>query len=205
MTLEFVLVRHALTRVEEDFPITTWGLTRDGIAASEDLAAMRVIRDADVVYSSSQTKAIETMMHLAKPNHIPMRVSEGITEITSFTLKFFREPEYSANYDGFFGGRLERIAGGESSSEALRRFEQALDTIALTECGARKVCIVSHGAILSFFTAKHTGWGVNDIQQRIAMPDIAVFDWHSKSFKLCWGELERRRATRPGEPRQTQL
>lgn len=184
--MKIVFIRHSKTAVNAEIPILLWGLSDVGIDKAQELATTKVIQDIDVIYSSCQTKAIETMLYLAKPNQIPMRTHRGLTEITSFTNKFYTGDLYTQQIKQYYNGEIERIAGGETIDEALNRFMAALEMIVTQEASNKTIGIVTHGYILSFFTGKYSGLNPFDLHHSIQQPDVAEFDWESKTFTKPW-------------------
>ena len=184
--MQFTLIRHAKSKVDSEVPITLWGLTPDGVEQADMLAKENVIQKLEVIYASSQTKAIETMLYLAKPNYLPMRIHAGLAEISSFTDKFYKGQQYEDNIKDFYTGTITRLDSGESVEEALTRFEAALDSIARENSDKQHVGIVTHGYVLSFLTARYTNASALHWHHAIAMPDVATFDWSSKSFVKLW-------------------
>jgi len=186
--MRLILIRHSKTKPVSNIPIPLWGLTNDGIKEATNLIMNPLVRGIDVMYSSLQTKALETALILSKPNSIPIRTHAGLTEISSFTKKFFGSPGYENNVKAFYTGKVERLLGGETYKEALQRFESALVEIITRESDKSSIGIVSHGNILSFFSARYSEQNPLYFHDVIKMPDIASFDWDRKKFIKLWGE-----------------
>lgn len=186
--MKITLIRHSKTAVKPEVPITLWGLSDVGIEKAQELANESAIQELDVLYSSLQTKAIETMVYLAKPNLIPMRTNKDLTEITSFTNKFFTGDEYTQQIEKYYSRTIDRIADGETIDEALSRFMRALEDIVAREKNAKNIGIVTHGYILSFFSGKYSDLSPFDLHHSLKQPDVAEFDWDSKSFTKLWKE-----------------
>ncbi len=184
--MKITFIRHSKTSVKPEVPITLWGLSDVGIDRAHELAADVRIKEIDVFYSSLQTKAIETMIYLAKPSAIPMRTHKDLTEITSFTNKFYTGEKYTQQIEQYYNRTLDRIANGETIEEALNRFIAALEQITETEHKAKNIGIITHGYILSFFTGKYTNLLPFDLHHSIQQPDVAEFDWESRSFTSLW-------------------
>jgi broad specificity phosphatase PhoE len=182
-----MFIRHSKTAVDPAVPIVLWGLADIGIDRTHELATTNAVKEIDVLYSSFQTKAIETMVYLAKPNHIPMRTHKDLTEITSFTNKFYTGDTYMRQIEQYYNGEIDRIADGETIQEALSRFVAALEEIVAKEAGSKMIGIVTHGYILSFFTGQYSDLQPFDLHHSIQQPDIAEFDWESKTFTRLWG------------------
>jgi broad specificity phosphatase PhoE len=186
--MKITFIRHSKTKVEPEKPIVLWGLAEEGIEKARALSGQDSVKRLDVIYSSLQTKAIETMVYLAKPNAIPMRTHADLTEVTSFTNKFYTGEEYTSQIERYYARTLERIAGGETIDEVLSRFMAALDWIVAEESAAENIGIVSHGNILALFTGLQSEADPYELHRTIQQPDVAEFDWNTKQFTRMWGE-----------------
>jgi len=187
--MKITFIRHSKTAVKPEVPIPLWGLSEIGISKANELSEQDTIRQLDVIYSSLQTKAIETMLLLAKPNLIPMKTHEGLAEVSSFTNGFeANEDIYMKQVEQYYSHEIDRIDGGETINEALTRFMNALESIVTNESVTANIGIVTHGYILSFFTGKYSDVLPLTLHHSIQQPDIAEFDWESKSFTRLWGE-----------------
>jgi broad specificity phosphatase PhoE len=188
--MKFVFIRHSKTDRNPQVPITCWGLVDRGVELAKELSQKDVIKDLDVVYASFQTKALETAVLLAKPNAIPIKADDGLTEVTSFTGPFEADFDlYTKNVHDFYSDNLDRIAGGETKAEALERFNAALGSIAKAESDKDFVGIVTHGNILALFSAQYRDVDPYALHTAIEQPDIAVFDWDEKKFETFFGQL----------------
>ncbi len=189
--MKITLIRHSKTLVEPQKPIVLWGLSDEGIEKAKALSGRDVIKNIQVLYASLQTKAIETAVYFAKPNAIPLKTNNDLTEITSFTNQFItKEQGYEQGVDDFYHDTIERIADGETHQEARERFNKALANIVVEEAkkGIENIGIVSHGNILSYFTAQYANITPYELHDTIQMPDIAILDWDTKKFTTLWGE-----------------
>jgi len=177
------LIRHSKTNPTGNIPIKQWGLTEEGILMAKALAKTDKIKSISVLYTSLQTKALETAVILAKDHGIPMKINDNLTEITSFTEKFHSDPEiYEQNTAAFYNGTLDRIENGETGKEALDRFNGAVEEILTEEKDKDNIGIVSHGHILTFFTAQFMQIDMYSYHKTIQMPDVAILDWNTKKF-----------------------
>ncbi len=189
--MHIVLIRHSKTLIEPQKPIVRWGLSDEGIEKVKILSEKKIIKDINVLYASLQTKALETAVYIAKPNGIPIKTDNDFTEITSFTNKFITKEEgYEQGVHDFYHGTIERVADGETSKEALKRFNTALERAVAEESinSVNSLGIVTHGNILSFFTAQYADVAPFALHYKIKMPDVALLDWESKKFISLWGE-----------------
>lgn len=187
--MKIVLIRHSKTYQDPNTPILQWGLSEAGMELARQLSQLDIIKNLSVVYASFQTKALETAVLLAKPNALPIKPNDGLTEVTSFTGQF--EPDfakYTKNVHDYYLGNIERIGSGETKVEALARFNATLERIAAEEIGKEYIGVVSHGNVLSLFSAQYSPIGSYELHLAIKQPDIAVFDWEKKQFISFFGE-----------------
>ena len=186
--MKFVLIRHSKSQVNADRPIMRWGLSDEGVERAQALSESTLVRSVAAIYASEQTKAIETMVYLAKPNGIPMHVQANLTETTSFTNRFFAQDEHERLLQAYFTGSVGRVAEGETTAEALDRFEGALAAIADEGGDLDRVGVVAHGGVLALLTAKYTGQEAYAVLLGVEQPDVAEFDWSQKRFTKMWGD-----------------
>jgi len=188
--MKIILIRHSKTDRNPDIPITCWGLSDKGIDLAKKLSKQEIIKKLDVVYTSFQTKALETAVIIAKAYAIPVKPDDRLTEVTSFTGSFEKDYEkYSQNVYDFYQGNIERINNGETKIEALHRFNNALEDISQRELQNEYVGIISHGNILTLFTAQYRDLDCYKLHTQIKQPDIAIFDWKKKEFQSFFGEV----------------
>lgn len=183
--MKLTLIRHSKPEIDPDTSMTLWGLSNEGIKLAKNLSHNDAIMNLDYIHSSLETKALETMLYLAKPNTIPMRTRRGLNEVTSFSNKLFTGEQYLMQKEKYYTRELPRIAGGETIDEALERFANTLDEIT-RECNESNIGILSHGTILALFSAEYSGVDPLALHLTIIQPDFAVFDWNIKQFTKFW-------------------
>jgi broad specificity phosphatase PhoE len=188
--MKFIFIRHSKTDRNFEVPILCWGLADNGIELAKELSGRDIIKNLDVMYASFQTKALETAVLLAKPNAIPIKADNGLTEVTSFTGLFEKDFDvYTKSVHDYYAGAIERIGAGETRAEALQRFNATIEVIAEAEADKEYVGIVSHGNILTLFSALYKDVDCYELHTKIKQPDVAVFDWNAKKFESFFGEL----------------
>jgi broad specificity phosphatase PhoE len=188
--MKLVFIRHSKTDRNPHIPITRWGLTSEGVQLAKELSHQDVIRNMNVMYASLQTKALETAVLLAKPNAIAIKTDDQLTEVTSFTNRYEEDfGVYTKSVHDFYSGDLVRIDNGETKDEALLRFISALERIVEAESHQEYVGIVSHGNILTLFSALYKDVNSYELHATIKQPDAAIFNWSEKKFETFFGEL----------------
>lgn len=192
--MKLILIRHSKSLPNPETPIPQWGLTAEGTELAKSLAQKSVIKKLEVIYSSLQTKALETAGLLAKSHNLPVKTNKDLTEISSFTKGLIGQKpgdeEFEKFVEDFYQGKIERFRGGETYQEALKRFIRAIQQIIKEETvrGVENIGVVSHGNILSFFSAQYCEYPPLEIHKMIKMPDISVLDWDQKKFVSFFGE-----------------
>lgn len=185
--MKFILIRHSKTKFDPNIPIPLWYLTDEGKEKALELFSSNNFPKTDLVYSSLQTKAIETAVILSKQQTIPVKTDENLTEISSFTNEVFTTG-YEELVNDYYQGRIERLSGGETILEALERFEKTLNKISDIENDKENIAIVTHGNILAFLTSKYDKRKTaRELHDFIQMPDYAIIDWTTKVLIQYWG------------------
>lgn len=188
--MEITFIRHSRTKIDPQVPIARWGLSDEGIRLAQELSTHSVIKRTEVLYTSLQTKALETAIFLAKPNGIPIKANDNLTEVTSLTGLFEADFEkYEQNVKDYYLGILDRINGGETQQEAVARFTQAMELIVDAERDKDNIGIVSHGNILTLYSSQFRDIDCYATHTKIKRPDIAIFDWEKKEFIHFFGEI----------------
>lgn len=182
--MKLILIRHSKTVLNKEVPNQQWILSPEGILLAQKLSENQDIKKCAVIYSSFQTKAIDTALQIAKPNFIPIKCCEELTETTSLTNGWFD------NYEAEMGKWHKdnyRINNGETKTESLNRIKKCINKILLKEKGADYIGIVSHGNVLSIFSEIFSDKKSIDIHGTIQMPGYAILDFEGKHFEKWWG------------------
>lgn len=187
MGMKIVLIRHSKTKFDPSIPIPLWHLTDEGKEKALELFGNNDFPKVDLVYSSLQTKAVETAIILSKIQTIPFKTDPDLTEVSSFTKEVFTTG-YEEMVNNYYNGEVERLSGGETILEALERFEGALNKISEVEKG-KDIAVITHGNILAFLTSKYDKRKTaRELHDFIQMPDYSIIDWDMKKFIKYWGE-----------------
>lgn len=187
--MNLVFIRHSKSLVNPNIPITTWGLSEEGILLAKKLGGIVQIRELDVIYSSLQTKALETAILVTKNAGIPIKTDNRLTESTSFTNRFVSLEGLQQNTKKYYSDKNLSINNGETLEESLKRFMEALDDIIKTETDKNNIGIVSHGNILAAFSSQYIHQDPYQLVEKMRQPDLAVLDWGTKQFVMFFGEI----------------
>ncbi len=145
------LLRHAETFPDLDDPSKEWCLTPDGVASSKHLASQSVFNDVRAIYSSTESKAIDTARPIAESIGLPILTKNCLCELQR-GLPLSSNEEYESVVREMFE-RLEPVLEDwEHPLQALNRFQVCVDAIQ-KESDAETVLIVSHGLVLTLYFA----------------------------------------------------
>lgn len=189
--MKIVFIRHSKSLVNPNIPITSWGLSEEGVELARKLNSIAQIKTIEVVYSSLQPKALETAVLATENLGIPVEKDNNLTESTSFTNKFVSLKELEENTRKYYAEKTLSINDGETFVQAQERFWKALQGIVKKEQDKESIGIVSHGNILAGFVSQITSEDPFEIVEKIAQPDVAVFDWNTKQFVSGFGEINK--------------
>jgi broad specificity phosphatase PhoE len=185
--MQLILVRHSKTLQDKTKSNLLWQLSPEGIQLAELLAKDSLIQKVGCFYTSDQTKAIQTTLLLAKDNYIPIRVFPELTEATSITNGYFDDYEHRVSL--WHQDPEDRINNGETSKEALARFNKIINSIITNaQNSSENIGIVSHANVLSLFTAQFENRNSAEIHKQIRMPDTAILDWESRRLIKRFGD-----------------
>jgi broad specificity phosphatase PhoE len=186
--MNIVFIRHSISLVNSNIPIPTWGLSEEGVTLAKKLNELTQIKTLDVIYTSLQTKAIETAVLATKNTGIPIKTDNRLTETSSFTNKFVNLEQLEQNTKDYYLNPRRSINNGETVEEALNRFNTAISDITKLE-NKNNIGIVSHGNILASFSAQYVMQRAYELVKKIKQPDIAVFDCDTKKFVSFFGDI----------------
>ncbi len=101
-------------------------------------------------------------------------VVDGLHEHERVGTPFDRDgATFRASIAGLFERPDEVVFGNESASDALTRFEQALDDV-LARYPTGNVAVVTHATVMSLYIARRAGVNGYTYWQRLGMPAFAV-------------------------------
>lgn len=169
------LIRHAQTRVDPNRHHSEWELDPAGEPLLKQLAALSHWRNAHRIVSSSEPKAVKTAEVIARLHQLPpVETLDALGEL--------HKGSFVSDHDEAMG-TLFRFPdrpvseGWETAKSALSRFSGAVTRLLQSAMG-RDVVVVSHGTVLSLYTAHLAGQSrVNPADwAAVGMPDYCVVD-----------------------------
>lgn len=157
------LIRHAETVVENGIRNTNEEtqiinekeiLSVYGEEQSKKLSENTELKNVDVIWSSSYTRAKATAKYIANTNNLPLNLDSNLnerklgnlTELVEFMKdKKTRDPSQEQLLDRTF-----RTSDGESAEQTRERMNKFFNKI-LKEYEGKRIAVISHGGSIKFF------------------------------------------------------
>ena len=157
------LIRHAETidengirNTSEDLQIINEKeiLSVEGEEQAKKLSENEELKNLDIIWSSSYTRAKATAKYIANVNNLPINLDDNLSERKLGNLqelgefmkdKNTRDPSQEQLLDVEF-----RTSDGESATQTRKRMNKFFEKI-LKEYEVKKVAVVSHGGSIKFF------------------------------------------------------
>jgi broad specificity phosphatase PhoE len=191
MSQTLIFLRHGKTQLTRDpsdsekvLPIAEWGLAPEGEAQAIHFANEAEFQDVDVIIASTETKAFQTVKHLADKLGKEVVREHEIRELQRGEGFMGKEA-----YDRAAKECLEHpdvaAADGkwEKALDALNRFEKAIEKIKMNPAyDGKKILIVGHAYTMNLYFAKLRG-ELDKVYERYERNDFG--DWG----KIVDGEI----------------
>ena len=157
------LIRHAETvdekgirNTNENFQIINEKeiLSVEGEEQAEKLSENVELKNLDIIWSSSYTRAKATAKYIANVNNLPFNLDNDLSERKLGNLKelgefmkdkISRDPSQEQLLDRTF-----RTSDGESAEQTRKRMNNFFDRI-LKEYEGKRIAVISHGGSIKFF------------------------------------------------------
>ena len=157
------LIRHAETidengirNTSEDLQIINEKeiLSVEGEAQAKKLSENEELKNLDIIWSSSYTRAKATAKYIANVNNLPINLDDNLSERKLGNLqelgefmkdKNTRDPSQEQLLDRTF-----RTSDGESAEQTRKRMNKFFDKIH-KEYEEKRIAVISHGGSIKFF------------------------------------------------------
>lgn len=176
MVLQLILVKHAKPLINPAVPAAEWGLSSEGRAKCLRLADRLRPYDPSVVISSDEPKARETAEITARRLNLRVQVAPGLHEHDRRGVPFLSDDDFRAAVSKFFSNPSDLVMGRETAHQASERFHLAL-LASTAKYRSESIVVVTHGTVISLFTAKMTGIEPYPLWERLGLPSFVVLTW----------------------------
>ena len=167
-----VLVKHSMPEIERDKPASAWNLGEVGRRRSELLAARLSEFSPEVIWSSSEPKAIETGQIVADEFSVPVEIADGLEEHHRDNVPFLSKEVFEEAVERFFRCPDRLVLGTETAEQASNRFVAAIDKV--IDAGQADSIVVTHGTVMTLYAASLAGVQTMAFWRRLGLPSYVV-------------------------------
>lgn len=137
---------HPQVMIDAGKPVEQWSLNDTGRARVQALTGSRALHRTAAIFSSAETKALETAAPLAQALGLTVTVRRAMHENDRSATGFLPPAEFESVANRFFAEPGASVRGWETAQAAQRRICTEVETcLALAPQG--DVLIVGHGAV----------------------------------------------------------
>lgn len=139
-------ISHPQVVIDPAVPVPHWPLNATGQARVAALAASGALAGTQAVFSSTETKALNTAEPLAAALGLSVQAHEEMGENDRSATGFLPGPKFEQTADAFFAAPAVSVRGWETAQSAQQRIVAAITTSLMT-CPNGDVLFVGHGAV----------------------------------------------------------
>ncbi len=129
-------------------------LSVEGEEQAKKLSGNEELKNLDIIWSSSYTRAKATAKYIANANNLPINLDDNLSERKLGNLKELGEfMKYKSTRDPSqeqLLNRTFRTSDGESAEQTRERMNEFFDKI-LEEYEGKRIAVISHGGSIKFF------------------------------------------------------
>ncbi|MXY42621.1 MAG: histidine phosphatase family protein [Dehalococcoidia bacterium] len=168
-----VLVKHSMPEIDPDKPASAWKLGEVGRRRAESLAAKLMEFNPSVIWSSKESKAVETAEAVARELGVQVEIADGLEEHHRDNVPFMSsKDEFEEAVERFFLHPDELVLGMETANQARDRFAAAIDKV--IEAGQSDSIVVTHGTVITLYVASVAGVQMMSFWRRLGLPSYVV-------------------------------
>ena len=172
---KLILIKHARPLVDPSKSSDLWDLSDEGREQAKGLASKIAPYQPAIIVSSEEPKAVQTAEIIAGDLKIKAASAPDLHEHDRSNVPHMRSGEFISHVELFFRKPNERVLGRESATEALGRFENAIDDV-LAGHAEGDIAIVSHGTVIALFIEHHSDRNGFAVWREMSLPSFAVFE-----------------------------
>jgi 2,3-bisphosphoglycerate-dependent phosphoglycerate mutase len=170
------LIRHARVQIMKD-TTDPWPLSDVGQSEADILARQSFWREVEMVFSSPELKARQTVEPAARRWSIPLETVDCLREVHRPSWM----PDYEDTVKSFFSTPKVSIKGMESATKAAERITRCIKGV-VAACPGKTLAMASHGLVCALFIARlENRWPMATEWQAIPFAGVAMVDtttWH---------------------------
>jgi broad specificity phosphatase PhoE len=159
-------VTHPQVRISAAIPVPRWGLSDAGRSRAEAMLKQPWLAHTTRLFSSGETKALETAAVVAAATGMPIEVRHDLHENDRSSTGFVPADEFEVLADAFFGHPNQSVKGWETSSAAQARVRSA--TADLLDDGDGDFLVVGHGAVGTLLLCHLLGIAISRTEDQVS-------------------------------------
>lgn len=181
---------HPQVQVEPGIPVPRWSLSELGRARARRLAHAPVLAAASSVWSSCETKAVETARLIASGD-IPIFEREDLGENDRSATGFVPPERFAQLAEAFFARPQESVCGWSTAADEQRRITAAVDAVLSDpRTGDGDVVIVAHGGVGTLLLCALLHRPITRELDQPGQGHFFAFDRDQCHVLHCWRPLE---------------
>jgi broad specificity phosphatase PhoE len=183
------VVTHPEIIVDPTVPVPKWSLSDISIARMRAFARRTVVAGVAAIWSSDETKAIESAGLLAAARGLPVAVHPGLAEIDRSATGYLPHDEHFRVADAAFASPDESIRGWERIADAQARMLRATTEI-LEGHRAGDLALVCHGGVATLLRCALLGVPISRSLDQPAAGHVWQFDAVTRQVLTDWERIE---------------
>lgn len=186
-----IYLTHPQIRIEPDVPVPRWGLSERGIARAEAAAQCGWAPALRRVFSSDETKALETADILARASGAKVEVLEHSGENDRSATGFLVPDEFENAADWFFAHPLQSFNGWERAVDAQARIVSAVTSVLDRHDPSQPIAFVGHGGVGTLLKCHLAGLPIaRSHDQPAGGGNLFAFSLADRSLACDWTAME---------------
>ncbi|NHJ48460.1 MAG: histidine phosphatase family protein [Asgard group archaeon] len=149
---EFILLKHAKTRINSKIPVSEWKLDSSGLTKLHGLLKNTDFSNIDIVIASSEYKAKKTAEIFSRKFGLEIQSYRELKELNRDQGDFLATKSYNDLVKTAMKKTKKSANNWETADSALSRFSKCIESIN-EDNNDKCILIVSHGIVINLFLA----------------------------------------------------
>ncbi|MEM6897191.1 MAG: histidine phosphatase family protein [Pseudomonadota bacterium] len=168
---------HPDVEVDPHRPVPLWRLSKAGRARVESFARASD-RSFSCIFSSDETKAVETAAILAAAWHLPLHINAAMHENDRSATGYFPSDAFESAANAFFAQPDDSYLGWETARAAQARILAEVSR-AISQTAHPDILFVGHGGVGTLLYCHLAGRAISRLQNLGHPKGGNLFDWRS--------------------------
>lgn len=181
---------HPQVNQDPEVPVPAWGLSAIGLARAQKLAHSEALSGTIAIFTSTETKAIQTAAPLAKALGLVPTAIARMGENDRSATGYLQPDAFEETANAFFAHPDQSTRGWETAREAQNRIVKAVND-ALNGHGKGDVLFVGHGGVGTLLYCALAGLAITrSHDQPAGGGNYFSFDLATRNTLHSWRPIE---------------